>query len=262
MNCGIGICHIVQYQCGAKVPWTPTVMPCSPSLARHPPPTAHELVWWGIPQSLEPAGDEVPGQGMWHREPVGHSRVRGGGEDVGPGPLFSAASGTQAQLRGAAARPAGRASTPSTAGTAAGQCQLQGGACAASGPIHPRSCCSTTLLPLCHCPLAPDQGESGPQLLLHAHVSAGNSPLPVCRTPRPVGSRDAAWCHGCAAPQAAGAKGLGRVRGKTHAGARSMTGPCARTPHPVQSARLGHGGARARERLPDGGSPGQRPPCC
>lgn len=31
------------------------------SQARHPPPTAHDLVWWGIPQSLAPAGDEVPG---------------------------------------------------------------------------------------------------------------------------------------------------------------------------------------------------------
>lgn len=155
-NWDIGTCHIVQYQRGAKVPWTPTVMHYSPSEAPiHRPGILHPLpMTWcggGSPKAWHQLRMRFQGWNLWHWEPVGHSRVRGGGEDVGPGPLFSAASGTQAQLRGAAARPASRASTPSTAGTAAGQCQLRGGACAASGPIHPRSCCSTTQR---HCPLS------------------------------------------------------------------------------------------------------------
>lgn len=53
------------------------------------------------------------------------------------------------------------------------------------------------------------------------------------------------------------------VRGSPVLEARSVTGPCARTPHPVQSAQLGPAAGLGLESgCQPGGSLGQRPPRC
>lgn len=50
----------------SPVPSLPCTAAPQRQQARHAPPTAYDLVWWEIPQSLAPAGYGAPGQGMWH----------------------------------------------------------------------------------------------------------------------------------------------------------------------------------------------------
>lgn len=116
----------------------------------------------------------------------------------------------------------------------------RGGACAARRPGHPRPCCSTTepLLPLCHCPLAPDQRE-----LVHGCFC---TPTSLLETAPNLQGPLVLWVTGmvlwlCSTSGSWG-KGPGQGEREDPCWERSMTGPRARTPHPVQSARLGHSG--------------------
>lgn len=125
----------------------------------------------------------------------------------------------RAQLRGAAARPAGRATAQGTAGTAAGQCQLRGAACAARGPDPPRPCCSTTQS---HCSLSATahwhQTRESWSTTTSARPGLCWKEPPVRRAPSSCGQQGSAVVPWVGSTTGSWGKGLGRVRGKTPSG--------------------------------------------
>lgn len=117
----------------------------------------------------------------------------------------------------------------------------RGPCCQGSQP--PRPCCSAhgaaaLSLPL---PTGTRPGRAGPRLPLRAQVCAGSSPC--LQGPCSCGWWGSGVGPWLSSTTGSWAKGPGQGQGEDHDGAGSMTGPRARTPHPVQSARLGHTGA-------------------